>query len=175
MSFVSLTTKFVVVFASVALTFMVYARKLPTFKVVMVPSLNSKASGTVNFTQLRNKIVLIEGKLSGFTPGPHGFHVHENGDCSDPEEGFIKAGDQFRFEGTHHGSLEKGHLGDLGNVTADAKGRVKIKIKTNKIDLIDKDTISILGKSIIVHEGLDDEISQPEGNSGDRVLCGVIK
>ncbi len=128
------------------------------------------ASGTVTFTKVEGG-VRVEAKITGLTPGPHGFHIHEFGDCSSPDA--MSTGGHFNPKGNPHGALgAKRHVGDLGNIEADAKGVATY----DKIDseLMFHGESSILGRGLIVHEKADDLKTQPTGNAGGRVACGVI-
>lgn len=135
------------------------------------PASNSQVKGWVKFTQMRS-YTRIEGEITGLTPGKHGFHVHEKGDCSAPDA--VSAGGHFNPGHQNHGAPQSGarHVGDLGNVRADKDGKSKFDFKDKVIRLSGKD--SILDKSLILHEDLDDMKTQPTGNAGKRVACGVI-
>lgn len=136
------------------------------------PASGSKVAGWVKFTQLRNA-VLVEGDVTGLTPGKHGFHIHDKGDCSAPDA--ASAGGHFNPTKQQHGrpNSAKSHMGDLGNITADADGHAKFKFKDKIIKLSGEYTI--VDRAIIVHAALDDEKTQPTGNAGARVACGVIQ
>jgi Cu-Zn family superoxide dismutase len=138
----------------------------------MEPTKGSKVKGTVTF-QKDGDAVKIMVALEGLSPGKHGFHVHEKGDCSAPDGS--SAGGHYNPTDQPHGapSDEKRHVGDLGNVVADENGKVDVTF-TDKVISLDG-PYSIVGKSVIVHEGEDDLKSQPSGNAGPRAACGVIK
>jgi Cu-Zn family superoxide dismutase len=142
-----------------------------TKAVAVLHGVNSKVHGVVRFAQ-EGQMVKITGEITGLTPGEHAFHVHEFGDCSSPDA--MSAGGHFNPTGSAHGGpqSEKRHVGDLGNITADADGKVKLDIEDKMIRLGGPN--SILGRSLIVHEKADDLKSQPAGNAGARVACGVI-
>ena len=113
----------------------------------------------------------VEAKITGLTPGEHGFHIHEFGDTSSPDA--MSAGGHFNPKGdSHAGPGAKRHVGDLGNITADAKGVATY----DKVDsqLMFEGPTSILGRGLIVHEKADDLKSQPAGAAGGRVAAGVI-
>jgi Cu-Zn family superoxide dismutase len=136
------------------------------------PASNSQVKGWVKFTQMKG-YVKIEGEIMGLTPGKHGFHVHEKGDCSSPDA--TSAGGHFNPTNKDHGSpsSKDRHVGDLGNITANKNGVAKISFKDNVIRLSGEN--SILDRSLIVHGDRDDLKSQPTGNAGKRVACGVIE
>jgi Cu-Zn family superoxide dismutase len=139
------------------------------------PTQGNTVSGTTTFVQRGDK-VLVEGRLKGLAPGLHGFHVHEKGDCSAPDGS--SAGGHFNPTAKAHGnpSSSEHHGGDLGNLTADAQGNAVFAIEVPLRDFsLDKNVPnSIIGRGLIVHADPDDFKTQPTGNSGKRVACGVI-
>ncbi|MCL2831078.1 MAG: superoxide dismutase family protein [Betaproteobacteria bacterium] len=137
------------------------------------PTQGNKAKGVVEFTQEGDKMHIVI-KLSGLTPGLHGFHIHEKGDCSAPDAS--SAGGHFNPSGVQHGDPMHGthHLGDLSQLTANAAGEVQLEETLPGITL-GTGPNNIVGRSLIVHAGPDDYKAQPAGNSGARVACGVIK
>ena len=138
---------------------------------VLHPTAGNDVNGTVSFTQSDTGVVIV-ADLSGLTEGKHGFHVHEYGDCSSPDG--TSAGGHFNPEGERHGGPndQHRHVGDLGNVTADSTGIVQQQWVDHVIQL--NGLHSIIGRSIVVHEGEDDLTTQPTGGAGARVACGVI-
>ncbi|KEK25139.1 superoxide dismutase family protein [Bacillus gaemokensis] len=131
--------------------------------------------GTAKVTQQASG-VKISIKAEGFAPGPHGLHIHEVGECKAPR--FISAGNHFNPDEKKHGLMNpKGaENGDLPNVVADDSGKIKAEIEAPHISLEEgKTTIHRKdGASIIITENPDDGMTQPAGNSGDRIACGVI-
>lgn len=118
--------------------------------------------------------VKVTLSVSGITPGQHGAHVHEKGDCSSADG--KSAGDHFNPGGHKHGmppGAER-HLGDLGNIEVGANGEGKLEITIAGANLKAGDKSSFLDRAIIVHEKKDDG-GQPVGNAGGRIGCGVIK
>jgi superoxide dismutase, Cu-Zn family len=139
---------------------------------VLHPTAGNKVAGTVTFTEEADG-VRIQANLTGLTPGTHGFHVHEFGDCSAAD--LASAGAHFNpTNGPHAGpDAAKRHEGDMGNVEADASGNAKLDYVDHHISLTnDKD--SVIGRSVVVHAKADDLKSQPAGDSGARIACGVI-
>jgi len=132
------------------------------------PASGSQASGTVIVTAISGGGVHLEVKVSGLTPGMHAFHVHEVGDCSAPDASSAKG--HFNPTGKPHGS----HAGDLPDLTADANGNAQLSANVPVLELGDGPT-SIMSRAFVVHANPDDHVSQPAGNSGKRVACGVIK
>lgn len=130
-----------------------------------------KTKGSVKFTA-ENGGVRVVADLTGLAPGEHGFHIHQNGDCSAPDGS--SAGGHYNPTGEPHGgpNSEHHHVGDLGNITADASGNAKMDQAFSFLSL--SGTNSIVGHAVIVHQGKDDLTSQPSGAAGPRVGCGVI-
>jgi Cu-Zn family superoxide dismutase len=115
----------------------------------------------------------IDGEISGLTPGAHGFHIHEVGECTPPD--FKSAGAHFNPTAAPHAAPTAAahHLGDLGNIDADAEGKAKVHVVA-ALSLDPRSAASIMGKTVVVHASADDLSSQPAGNAGDRIACGVI-
>jgi Cu-Zn family superoxide dismutase len=144
----------------------------PTKAVCVVHPLgDSKVHGLVVFTQKGDKVE-ITGEIMGLTPGKHGFHVHEFGDCSKPDG--MSAGGHFNPDQKKHGGPhdDARHVGDLGNIEADDSGKAVIKMSDTLVQL--HGPHSVIGRSIIVHAKADDLTSQPAGDAGGRIACGVI-
>ena len=132
---------------------------------------DSGVTGKATFTRQGDK-VHVEAELSGLTPGKHGFHIHEFGDCSAPDG--KSAGDHFNPEGHQHGAPGAvSHPGDLGNIDADANGRATLSLTVEQLT-VDTGKLGIVGRGLIVHEKADDLVSQPVGEAGGRVACAVI-
>jgi Cu-Zn family superoxide dismutase len=139
---------------------------------VLHPTAGSKVGGTVTFTEVADG-VQVQAEITGLTPGNHGFHVHEFGDCSAPDAS--SAGGHFNPTNKPHAgpdALER-HVGDMGNVEADASGKAKLDYVDHQISLTN-DPQSVIGRSVVVHMKQDDLKSQPSGDSGARIACGVI-
>jgi superoxide dismutase, Cu-Zn family len=139
---------------------------------ILHPTQGDNVSGKVTFTEVEDG-VRVEADVSGLSPGKHGFHVHEFGDCSAPDAS--SAGGHFNPTHERHGgadSLER-HVGDMGNIEADASGNAKLTYLDHYMSLAN-DKLSIIGRAVIVHAKADDLKSQPAGDSGDRIACGVI-
>lgn len=119
--------------------------------------------------------VAITGQVNGLTPGSeHGFHVHETGDCSAPDGS--SAGDHFNPAGAAHGRVGAGehHVGDSDNITADDTGVAMVNARLEGATLADGAPSDVLGRGVIVHADADDYATQPTGNAGARLACGVI-
>jgi len=131
--------------------------------------------GSILFMQAPGTPTLIKGTITGLQPGDHGFHIHEFGDMS---KGCESMGAHYNPDGVDHGDENEGHVGDLGNITADDKGTASFSIRADRVDLIGER--SVVGRGIVVHADADDlgqggdEESKKTGNAGNRVACGVI-
>ncbi len=119
--------------------------------------------------------VHITGDIGGFNPGDvRGFHIHETGDCSAVDAS--SAGGHFNPAKQSHGRAGHGahHAGDSDNLVADANGVAHLDVQVNGVTLGGGAANDIAGRAIIVHAQADDYTSQPTGNAGARVACGVI-
>ncbi|MGL4818551.1 MAG: superoxide dismutase family protein [Bacilli bacterium] len=145
--------------------------------VIKVTIINSDADeiGEAKLQQRSNGVEL-ELNVSNLPPGEHGMHIHEKGVCTAPD--FASAGGHFNPEGKQHGLLNpKGaHAGDLPNLVVDKYGKAKMSIlipdvtfQHGKMSLISKE-----GTSLVIHERADDGKTDPAGDSGPRIACGVI-
>ena len=136
------------------------------------PRSGSQVTGTAVFEE-KNAFLHMSLEVSGASPGEHGVHIHEKGDCSAPDAS--SAGPHFNPTGSPHGgpTSPEHHAGDFGNFTVGADGKGVLKLDTKYASLRGPD--SIVGRSIVIHEKGDDLRSQPAGNSGARVGCGVIR
>jgi Cu-Zn family superoxide dismutase len=138
---------------------------------VVIPTKGNMARGVVKFTEQSDGIA-ISTKIIGLTPGEHGFHIHEFGNCACDDA--VCTGDHFNPTNQPHGGPDSAqrHVGDLGNLVADAQGnatyeRVDTQIKLNGPH-------SIVGRAVIIHAKKDDFVSQPTGNAGARIGAGVV-
>lgn len=133
----------------------------------------NSAGGTVTFTQKGDKVT-VTTKVTGLTPGQHGFHIHEKGDCSSGDG--MSAGGHFNPFGKPHGnpSAADHHAGDMSALGADASGNASLTADMDAVT-IGSGIGDIVGKAVIVHKDPDDYKTQPTGNSGARVACGVIR
>lgn len=141
-------------------------------KVLLKPTKGNEVTGEVTFVET-DKGVHVVADVDGLKQGKHGFHIHENGDCSAPDGS--SAGGHFNPKKALHGGPESAerHVGDLGNVVADDKGHGHYERDDFVITL--KGENSIIGRSVVVHSDADDFKTQPTGNSGGRLACGIIE
>ena len=131
--------------------------------------------GSVSLTQT-SAGVLLQLSLKGVPAGEHAFHIHAVGKCEPP--GFDSAGGHFNPGGAHHGiSSGPGHAGDMPNLHVPASGALDLEVLNAAITL-DKDKPNSVfhpgGTAIVIHAGKDDYLSDPAGNAGGRIICGVI-
>jgi len=138
---------------------------------VLHPTQGNNAKGTVYFSRTKNGIK-VEADITGLSGGTHGFHIHEFGDCTAADG--TSAGGHFNPENQPHAGPDqaKRHVGDLGNIEADNSENAHYERADTQLKFDGRD--SIIGRGVIVHAGEDDLVSQPSGNAGPRVACGVI-
>lgn len=136
------------------------------------PTQGNTATGEVRFTPQAGKL-MVTAQLSGLKPNQaHGFHVHEKGDCSSPDA--TSAGGHFNPSGAPHGGPgAPRHAGDMPSLTADAQGRAQASFSIDGA-LTGDAARAFSGKAVVVHAMPDDYATQPTGNSGARIACGVI-
>ena len=145
----------------------------PSATASLQPTKGNQVSGRVTFTQ-QAQGVLVAVDVQGLTPNAeHGFHIHEKGDCSSGDG--MSTGGHFNPDGKPHGAHAHAqhHVGDLPSLKADANGKVQLRFVSTSI-AIQEGTANIVGRGLIVHRDPDDFKTQPTGNSGPRVSCGVI-
>lgn len=143
--------------------------------VVMAGTKDSPVRGELRLTESDGGVDII-GEIAGLTVGSeHGFHVHEHGDCSAPDAS--STGEHLNPANVRHGgpgAAEK-HLGDIPNIKANEQGRADVKLRIAGATLRDGGPNNLVGKAFVVHAMADDYKSQPAGNSGDRIACGVVQ
>lgn len=140
---------------------------------VLYPTTGNQVHGTVTFNKVRNGIQVV-ADINGLSPGEHGFHIHEFGDCTAFDG--KSAGGHFNPDGTPHGAqtatAKNRHVGDLGNIAAINSGKAHLELVDSLLSF--DGAHSIIGRGVIVHADKDDLTSQPTGAAGSRVACGVI-
>jgi Cu-Zn family superoxide dismutase len=144
----------------------------PGARAMLAPTAGNQANGTVTFVARGDKL-RVSAKVAGLTPGPHGFHIHEKGDCSAPDA--TSAGGHFNPAGKAHGdpATANHHGGDMPMLTADAAGNATLEATIDTVTIGSGDG-DIVGRAVVIHKDPDDFKTQPTGNSGARVACGVI-
>jgi len=135
-----------------------------------------KSVGTAILWQQEDHMIGIEVHLHDLPPGEHGIHFHQNPRCDAPD--FKSAGPHFNPDGKKHGleNPEGHHAGDMKNLTVDADGKAGSRWTVNDLTLGDgaHSLFSNGGTAIVIHAKADDMKTDPSGNSGDRIACGVI-
>jgi Cu-Zn family superoxide dismutase len=147
----------------------------PAIDVPVEAKSNSGLTGKVMFTEGADKKVTVKVAVEKAPPGVHAVHIHETGDCSSPDG--KSAGGHWNPGKEAHGDWNKEHhhLGDIGNMTVGADGKGEITLTTDKWVVGAGGDNDVVGKSIIVHEKVDDFTTQPTGNAGGRIGCAVLK
>lgn len=171
-SAIAITTLLLAGCSNISVPFVTTAAE-PTATVQLEPRSGSNVSGGVTFTEQGDK-VRIKGEIAGHAPGVRGWHIHEKGDCSDPKA--MSAGGHFNPSGHRHGAPTDAerHAGDLGNLVFDAQGRAEINVVVAGISTSSGKPDNIIGRALIIHMDRDDLKTDPTGNAGGRVACGVI-
>ena len=141
----------------------------------IAPTQGNTVTGSVALST-SSEGVHITGTVQGLKPNAEfGFHVHEKGDCSAPDGS--SAGGHFNPTSAEHGNPTSGthhHAGDMLNIKSNGEGVAQVDTTAAGTTLHGNPPTDIMGKAIVVHEGPDDYRTQPSGNSGKRVACGVI-
>ena len=134
---------------------------------------NTTLKGTATFSGEAGK-VQVKVDLTGAPAGEHGVHIHETGDCSAADA--MSAGGHWNPTGQMHGHLgTTAHLGDIGNITVAADGTGTITTTNPAWELTGTGANNVKGKAVIIHAMADDFMTQPTGNAGGRIGCGVIE
>ncbi len=138
---------------------------------VIRPTKGNSATGTVTFIQAENGTRIV-AEVRNLSPGRHGFHIHEFGDCTAPDA--TSAGGHFNPTDLPHAGPEapSHHVGDLGNIEVRPDGTARYDRVIPGVQLDGEH--GIIGRAVVIHQGADDLTSQPSGDSGPRVACGVI-
>ena len=139
----------------------------------LLPTQGNTARGDVRYTQQGGQLAVV-ARVSGLKPNQaHGFHVHEKGDCSAPDA--TSAGGHFNPGSAPHGAPSaRHHAGDMPSLMADAQGNAQASFTIDG-NLAGDAASAFVGKAVIVHAMPDDYTTQPTGNSGARIACGVIR
>jgi Cu-Zn family superoxide dismutase len=148
-----------------------------TLQFSMEPKSDSNVEGVVNFTE-EDGTVNMTATFTGLSEGEHAIHIHEKADCSAADG--TSTGGHWNPTAQPHGKwgAETGyHRGDIGNFVADAEGNATVTFSTGEWCIgCEDETMNIVGKSVIVHQGVDDFTSQPSGDAGARISCtGIIR
>lgn len=145
------------------------ARRGPMAMTTLQPTTGSAARGTIHFQEMADGAVEVQVDLTGVPPGRHGFHVHEEGDCG------AGGGSHFNPTSMPHAGPDAAshHAGDFGNVTAEANGEVHTRFTTRSIT-VHEGSVSVVGRTVILHADADDLRTQPSGNAGAPIACGPV-
>jgi len=148
--------------------------KEPTATATLEPRSGSNVRGTITFTQVGD-VVRVTGQVTGHTKGPKGFHIHAMGDCSAHDA--LSAGGHFNPGNSKHGGPYDPvkHAGDLGNITFNDAGVAKVNFTVGDISVSRYQANGIIGRALMVHAQVDNLKTDPTGDAGGRVACGVIK
>ena len=144
-------------------------------RVNLTPGLGADVGGVLNLVSSEGAVV-VTGLVTGLAPeSEHGIHFHEKGDCSSPD--FKSAGEHFNPTSQAHGdpASPPHHLGDIPNLKAGNEGKADVNARIEGVTLGDGGANDLVGKAVVVHAERDDYQTQPSGNSGDRIACGVIQ
>lgn len=144
----------------------------------MMKGADGAEMGQVTFNQTASGMLHVVVEMTDLPPGAHGFHVHENGEC-DGAGGFESAGGHYAG-GKEHGTMAEGgpHPGDFPNVNVGQDGVLKAEFFTDRMSLAEGAETPLIddnGSAVVVHANPDDYSSQPSGEAGDRIACGVIE
>ena len=139
------------------------------------PTTGSSVSGSLQIFQVNADTVRVVAQVQGLAPGSeHGFHIHEKGDCSAPDG--MSAGGHYNPSSHQHGKAgPTSHVGDLPSLVADGNGVAKLSWETRSLSAGTGQANDVKGRGVIVHKDKDDFTTQPTGNSGARLACGVIR
>ena len=157
----------------------IFARGPVATATVSLANASGATVGTAQLRQGRDAVVTVDGTVSSLTPGSHGIHFHAVGLC-EGGTAFSTAGAHYNPLNREHGLARPGgpHAGDAPNITAGPDGRATFSFTTDRVTLIPGTSASLFdsdGSALVIHAAADDQVSQPSGNSGGRVACGVVR
>jgi Cu-Zn family superoxide dismutase len=154
-----------------------FALSMSAKTVIHLNDAQGKSVGTVILWEEKGGGVGLQVNVENLPPGEHGIHFHQNAKCDPPD--FKSAGPHFNPDGKKHGfdNPEGHHAGDMSNLMVGADGKSKMNLADQDVNLGDgpHSLYSNGGTAIIIHAKADDMKTDPSGNSGDRIACGVIQ
>ncbi len=139
------------------------------------PKSGSSLTGTATFSQDGDQVTLTV-QLENAAPGAHGIHLHEKGDCSSDDA--KSAGGHWNPTEEPHGKMgesDKAHSGDMGNIDVGSDGKGSLTFTTDRWSVGGDANKDVIGKALVVHAKPDDLNTQPSGDAGDRIGCGVVE
>jgi len=144
--------------------------------VLAATTMTGTAKGSARFDRAGAEVTLTVS-IEGAMPGMRGIHIHQNGSCAMDEMGVAAgaAGGHWNPSSAMHGTSTAGHLGDLGNIVIGMDGKGTLTLKNAGWALGTGSMTDVVGKAVVLHAGTDDLASQPNGMSGDRIACGIIR
>lgn len=150
-------------------------RSAPVAEAIIKPTAGNNISGYIRFYQAGQDTVRVNAQVTGLPPNSErGFHIHENGNCSAPDA--MSAGGHYNPTGHQHGKAgPQSHVGDLPSLMADSTGVATLIYETKNISIGTGQPSDVKGRAVVVHKDKDDFTTQPTGNSGARIGCGVIQ
>ena len=155
-------------------TTMPNAGNAPNAHVTLAPASGTQVTGNLTLVRMGDGLH-VTGQVTGLAPGStHAIHIHEKGDCSAPDAS--SAGGHFNPGGEPHGQVNTPahHAGDMNNLVADGSGVATVDLRASGPSLGTGAASDAIGRAVIVHADADDYTSQPSGNAGARLACGVI-
>ncbi|MDZ4802973.1 MAG: superoxide dismutase family protein [Bryobacteraceae bacterium] len=167
--------KLVSLLLTIGVTMTLAADKKPAPATVTLKNAKGDVVGNLKATPVKGGSVKLSGSVMKMPAGQHAIHVHMTGKCEAPD--FTSAGGHFNPEQHKHGlATQTGHAGDLGNFTVAANGKAKVNLMLTKVTLADgaNSLFKEGGTALVVHEKADDLKTDPTGNAGGRVACGVF-
>jgi superoxide dismutase, Cu-Zn family len=172
----SMKVRFFAVIPALLLASAVCVQAADTMAHANIVDSTGKSVGKITLKQFPGGVE-IKGSLSNLPPGTHGMHIHTVGKCDAPD--FKTAGGHFNPDMKKHGmnNPDGMHAGDLPNIEVGTDGKVKVKVVAAHVTISDGDHSLFHegGTSIVIHEKADDYMTDPSGNSGNRIACGVIE
>ena len=150
-------------------------RSTPVAEAIIKPTEGNNISGYIRFYQSGKDTMRVNAQVKGLAPNSErGFHIHENGNCSAPDA--MSAGGHYNPGGHKHGKVgAESHVGDLPSLMADSTGVANLVYETKNLSIGTGLPTDVKGRAVVVHKDKDDYTTQPTGNSGARIGCGVIQ